>query len=210
MPTAKTTYKKTNIPWIGEIPAHWEVRRLKNIVNYEKGKVPKNFSEDSTKLPYLTMDYLRGKDENVIYVADGEKNIYVEKDDILVLWDGANAGEIIKAKKGCLSSTMAVLKTNEKYFHKDFFYYFLKEKEGYFKDMANGTTIPHLDPDAFFNKPFAIPPKQEQTAIVSYIQNKTAKIDLAIGKVQREMELIQEYKEAMIAEAVLGKLVIEE
>ncbi len=48
--------------------------------------------------------------------------------------------------------------------------------------------------------------KDEQAQIVSHIKTETAKIDQAIGKAQKEIELIKEYKEAMIAEAVLGKL----
>ena len=51
-----------------------------------------------------------------------------------------------------------------------------------------------------------IPPKQEQTQIASYIKAKIEKIDLAIAKTEKEIALIKEYKEAMIAEAVVGKL----
>ncbi|MFM7855878.1 MAG: restriction endonuclease subunit S [Flammeovirgaceae bacterium] len=50
-----------------------------------------------------------------------------------------------------------------------------------------------------------IPPIDEQKQIVSHIKTETATIDTAIAKAEREIELIREYKEAMIAEAVMGK-----
>ena len=48
--------------------------------------------------------------------------------------------------------------------------------------------------------------KEEQTQIVNHIKAETATIDTAIAKAEREIELIKEYKEAMIAEAVMGKM----
>ena len=52
---------------------------------------------------------------------------------------------------------------------------------------------------------FPLPPIEEQKQIVSHIKTETATIDTAIAKAEREIELIREYKEAMIAEAVMGK-----
>ena len=49
-----------------------------------------------------------------------------------------------------------------------------------------------------------IPPLEEQKQIVSHIKTETATIDTAIAKAEREIELIKEYKEAMISEAVMG------
>ncbi len=51
-----------------------------------------------------------------------------------------------------------------------------------------------------------IPPIEEQKQIVLHIKTETATIDNAIAKAEKEIELIREYKEAMIAEAVMGKL----
>ena len=52
----------------------------------------------------------------------------------------------------------------------------------------------------------AYPPLSEQTQIVNPIKPETATIDPAAAKTEREIELIKEYKEAMIAEAVMGKV----
>jgi type I restriction enzyme S subunit len=52
----------------------------------------------------------------------------------------------------------------------------------------------------------AYPPLSEQTQIVNYIKTETVIIDTAIAKTLKEIELIKEYKDAMIAEAVMGKV----
>jgi type I restriction enzyme, S subunit len=56
------------------------------------------------------------------------------------------------------------------------------------------------------NLKLPIPPLSEQTQIINHIKTETATIDTAIAKTLKEIELIKEYKEAMIAEAVMGKI----
>src|SRR5690554_3672809 len=97
-------YKNSNIPWLGEIPEHWEITKLKYLITLQKGKVPKEFSNKENNLPYLSMEYLRGKLTIPSYVLPQENLIEVENDELLILWDGANAGEVMKSKKGVLSS----------------------------------------------------------------------------------------------------------
>ena len=58
------------------------------------------------------------------------------------------------------------------------------------------------------NLKIAIPPLEEQQSIIQNIKIETATIDTTISKTEREIELIKEYKEAMIAEAVIGKMKI--
>lgn len=176
--------------------------RLKYLVQYQKGKVPTIFSEDASLFPYLSMEYLREKSDNVIYVEDDGSNILIDENEVLVLWDGANAGEIMLSKKGYLSSTMAILKPNEQYFHKRFFFYFLKSKERYFKEKASGTTIPHLDQDAFFNEHFETLPYHLQLTVANYLDNQSEKINRFIAKKQRFIELLKEQRQNLINEAV--------
>jgi type I restriction enzyme S subunit len=47
-------YKNSNIPWLGEIPEHWEITKLKYLITLQKGKVPKEFSNKENNLPYLS------------------------------------------------------------------------------------------------------------------------------------------------------------
>ena len=94
-------YKDSEVQWIGEIPEEWELERFKIRFKTEKGKIPENLDVINGEgyLPYLSMEYLRGKEDNVLFSND-KASLKVEKGDLLLLWDGSNAGEFISAKRG--------------------------------------------------------------------------------------------------------------
>ena len=197
-----STYKDSGIPWLGDVPEHWEVKKLKFLLKLQKGKNPKDFSADKVSLPYLSMEYLRGKNIIKTYVLPQDNLVEVQEDDILVLWDGANAGEILKSKHGFLSSTMAVINFNKNFINKKYFFQFLKSLEKEFKDFSTGTTIPHFNSDILLNNHYCIPTLSEQTAIANFLDYKTAKIDRFIFKKKQLIKLLNEQKAAIINDAV--------
>ena len=71
---------------------------------------------------------------------------------------------------------------------------------------SNSNTIDVIYADTLKFMKLFIPPLEEQKQIVEHIKTETATIDTAIAKAEREIELIWEYKEAMISEAVMGKI----
>ena len=197
-----STYKDSGIPWLGDVPEHWEVKKLKFLLKLQKGKNPKDFSADKVSLPYLSMEYLRGKTIIKTYVLPQDNLVEVQEDDILVLWDGANAGEILKSKHGFLSSTMAVINFNKNFINKKYFFQFLKSLEKEFKDFSTGTTIPHFNSDILLNNHYCIPTLSEQTAIANFLDYKTAKIDRFIFKKKQLIKLLNEQKGGIINDAV--------
>lgn len=131
-------YKDSGVKWLGKIPSHWEVMPLKSFIKFEKGKTPKEFSDENIGLPYLTMDYLRSRDNKIVKYPTSSIGLFeIEESEALVLWDGANAGEFILSKKGYLGSTMAKISGYREYFNNLYFYYFLKMLEPTSKDFAN-------------------------------------------------------------------------
>jgi type I restriction enzyme S subunit len=198
--------KDSGVEWIGDVPAGWEVKRVKGFVRFKKGKTPSNFTDDPTYLPYLSMDFLRNKDKIVNYVLPQDNLVIINDGDLLILWDGANAGEIMIGKKGCLSSTMAVIKEDSSFFDKKYFYCFLKALEVRFKVFSNGTTIPHFSSDVLLRDRFGIPPLQEQQAIAAYLDEKTAKIDNIIDTINRQIDKLKEFRKALINDVVTGKI----
>ena len=192
-------YKDSGTEWIGDIPEHWKIVRLKYDLIIKKGRNPQSTTFEPISLPYLSMEYLRGKTDMPIYVLPQKNLVETNEKDILILWDGANAGEVIMSKKGYLSSTMAVLNVSKNIFETEFWYYFLKSNERLFKLDADGTTIPHFDPTLLKETFWRIPPVIEQQQIVSFIEKEIAIINTAISTIEREISLVEEYKTALIA-----------
>lgn len=193
----------TGIPWIGQSPENWELLHLKNILRFQKGTIPKKYSDVPLDTPYLTMDYLRDKeDTTVLYPVPDSSMIVMEESDLIVLWDGANAGEFIVSKYGFLGSTMAKIILDTNYLTIRFAYYFLKSLEPISREFANGTTIPHFTPKFLYSYAYPVPPISEQEKIVSYLDEKCGDIDELIGVEEQMLADLEAYRQAIITETV--------
>lgn len=184
-------------------PSHWQCIKPKFFVSLDKGRKPDDTSFDNTGLPpYLTMDVLRGRDTLVQYPFSSENLLEVHDNDTLILWDGANAGEVMVGKHGFLSSTMALVNFDSTRFNKFFMLYLLKSKEPIFKLKASGTTIPHFDGKYFLDTPIAFPNYDEQTAIAEYLDEVTGKIDALVAEKQAQVDELRAYRTSLITETV--------
>jgi type I restriction enzyme S subunit len=168
----------------------------------EKGKIPKQtFGQKKECLvPYQSMDSLRtGNNDKYCYPDDG---VYIKDGDIIILWDGSNAGELLLAKHGVLSSTMSLLDLQSEGIIKEYGYYLLKSLEKEIRNNTVGMGIPHVDGNYLKSIKLLLPPISEQTQIVSILDEKTAKIDSLIEKKERKIELLKEKRKALINHAV--------
>jgi len=197
-------YKNSGLEWLGEVPKHWEVKRLRYLIKYLKGKIPEKFSdtkENDAYLPYLSMEYLRNSNKSELYSKHNCNTILVNDGDLLLLWDGSNAGEFILGKKGILSSTMAKL-TIVNDGSKQYLYCMLKYVEIILKELTIGMGIPHVNSNILNNFFCPVPTLEEQNIIGAYLDRETGRIDTLIEKKERQIELLQEKRAALISYAV--------
>jgi type I restriction enzyme S subunit len=196
-------YKDSGVEWIGEIPEHWGIIKLKFLSTIFKGKNPQELTDEWREefLPYLSMEYLRNSGDTLTLYAYPEKNLVtVNNSDILILWDGSNAGEIVEGKNGILSSTMAKIVPNN--IVTRYLYWFLKGIEKFFKDNTVGMGIPHVNGETLKNHLVLLPNLQDQNSIANFLDQKTAEIDGLIADKEKLIELLQEKRQAIITEAV--------
>lgn len=174
------------------------------ITKYVKGKVPKQLVEtpSAETLPYLSPDYLRGKANPEFYAAPDDKIVLVEDGEVIVLWDGSNAGEIFISKKGILGSTMVKLEFDEVQIFKPYFSYSFQYLEYFLKAKTAGSGIPHADKGVIKKLDFFKPPKPEQTAIATIL----SKVDEAIATTQNSIKAAEKLKKALMQNLLTGKL----
>ncbi|WP_456420076.1 restriction endonuclease subunit S, partial [Methanocaldococcus infernus] len=191
-------FKETEI---GTIPKDWDVVKLGDIVRYIKGKKPEIIVEnyENGVLPYLSTDYLRNGVTQ--YVKPTKKDIIVDDGDIILLWDGSNAGEFFLSKRGVLASTMVklILKTE---IHRLYLFYALKNKELILKSLTKGTGIPHVDKNVFNNLKIPLPPLNEQKAIAERLKS----IDNLIETKKKEKEQVEKAKKEIMNLLLTGQV----
>lgn len=208
-PNAKM--KDSGISWIGMIPEHWEVSRMKRVFSEAKEKTS---TEGGTLLSLSQYTGITLKDDakkvgmfeaestigyNVVHPGQFVMNI-------MLAWNGSYA---VSDYEGIISPSYCVFNFNEKC-EKKYFHYLLRlpAYAGAFKTMSKGIIESRLRlyPVYFLAFKTIIPPIEEQQAIVSYINEKTAKVESLILELQAEIDYLKEYKQRLIADCVTGQV----
>ncbi len=182
----------------------WQTKRFKYIVSWQKGKQPEGLSgaiDNGELLPYLTMEYLRGEaSASTLYAQPGSNAVIAKDNDVILLWDGANAGEFLDGKRGLVSSTSALLIPRS--VQPRFLFYACKSAQLKLQQTTVGMGVPHVSGNSLGQMLFSIPSPVEQLQIAAYLDEQTAKIDRLVGMRRRQMELLKEQRAALIQQAV--------
>ncbi|MDN3725123.1 restriction endonuclease subunit S [Aequorivita sp. SDUM287046] len=164
--------------------------KLKHIVSVKKGKKPPVLLEEGDGLPYCTAKYLRtGKIESIVPKESWNKSIKIDETDILILWDGSNAGEMLFGKEGFLASTMCKLIIKKEGFLKDFVFQFLRFKTNDIKRATVGSAIPHVDPGMIENIEIPKLTKIDQEVIINLFNSLNNSIKLVELKISSSKSL---------------------
>lgn len=195
--------------WIGKIPQNWQLRKLKFCVSLNSNEIEENeIDEEVFKIALENIDNWTGKFIDTGNPQFEGKGVPFKAGDVLFnkLRPYLAKAFIAKSSGFCVGELL-VLTPNAEYFTSEFLFQRLMTSE--FIDIVNSSTygakMPRASWNFIGNLKIPIPPIEEQKEIVSHIKTEIATIDTAIAKAEREIELIREYKEAMIAEAVMGK-----
>jgi type I restriction enzyme S subunit len=125
----------------------------------------------------------------------------VEYGEILLLWDGANAGEFIQAKYGVISSTIAHI-VFIKDINKKYAWYYSKFLEQQLRKTTIGMGIPHVSGNELNNLIFCEPSIFEQKTIANFLDRETTHIDSLIKEKENFISLLKEKRQALISHAV--------
>jgi type I restriction enzyme S subunit len=213
------SYRKTDLPWLAQIPAHWEVRRLKHVANVTFSSVDKLSHEDEK--PVLLSNYVDVyKNEQITAdlefmkatASDDEiKRFTLRKNDVLVTKDSESWDDIAipayvpnDLENVLCGYHLALIRPKPNQMDGKFLLRALQSKtiRYQFEVEATGITRYGIDQYAIGSTFFPVPPLPEQQTIATYLDHQTAKIDALIAKKQRLLELLAEQRAALISQAV--------
>ena len=204
-------YKPSGIEWIGEIPEHWKIIRLKYLSKIENGSTPNTGVVEywNGKIRWATpVDVSNAK--NYLISDTGKKitkegfdscgTTLVEPSSIILttrapIGNVAMAGDYICTNQGC--KAIHLLKANHTYL-----FYQLLVSKGVLESLGSGSTFKELSTDALKSFLVCLPSNNEQTVIADYLDSKTAQIDDSIVKKQKLIDLLNEEKTAIINQTV--------
>lgn len=208
--------KDSGIEWLGEIPKHWEVKRLKNVANYiQTGITPPSENSDyyDGEIPWYGPGGFNG--ETILsnpakYITqkaidDNEAKLF-PVNCVFMIGIGATIGKvgIIKEPSSCNQQLNII--NFKSFVNPDFGVYFLKIYESVIINIANFSTLPIYNQVQTGNLKFLLPPKKEQDEIFDYLQKRTTAIDQLIKNIEAQIEKLQELRKIKIYEAVTGKI----
>ncbi|QQT90994.1 restriction endonuclease subunit S [Peptoniphilus harei] len=167
--------------------------RLGDIVKIIKGKkVEESTNESEKAIRYIQIEDLRN-DDNLKYTEDS-KAIIVNKEHILIAWDGANAGTIGFNLEGAIGSTISALEINGLYknnLSSEFLGYYLRCKNYYLRATTTGATIPHISRPALLKLKIPIINIKNQQKIVDALKKLEELMSRRKKQIQSYNDLIE-------------------
>ena len=212
--------KDSGVEWIGEIPEHWEVKKLFGLCNFIRGN--STFSKDELLCngDYVALQY--GKtykvdeinDDYSFYVNEEfykETQIVKYDDTILIstsetIEDLGHSAYYKRNDIGLIGGEQILLNPNNKKINGHYLYFYSKLFSKELRKYATGIKVYRFNVNNLKTIYTAIPPLSEQKQIVEFIETATAKIATAISLKEQEIEKLKEYKMSLIDGVVTGKV----
>ena len=203
--------KATNIPWLKEIPEHWEIMTLRKFLTMisVKNHPDKPLLSVTREQGVIRRD-VESKEANHNFIPEDLSGYkYVEKGDFVInkmkSWQGSYG---VSDYEGIVSPAYFVCKL--KGVNETFFSTAIRSKVyvSFFAQYSKGIRVDQWDlsPLALKEIPFFLPPLSEQHSIVAYLDAKCSKIDTLSAKLNEEIAAIKEYKQRLISDVVTGQI----
>lgn len=196
--------------WADEFPSDWKPITIQEFFICSPAYKGDNFVS-SYKLPLLNVKYLRGEEDKVEYIISSNKSVIVEDDDLIIIKTGANAGEVLKAKKGILGNTLFRMRFNghaSSYVNRDYATFVLMAMSNHFKTLNNSVSIGFVKAEDINSSVAFIPSLDEQQRIVGFLKPICDHIDEIEASLGTVIPKLEEYRNILIFDAVTGKLKI--
>ena len=212
--------KDSGIEWLGEIPAHWEVKQLGQIGTFRKCNGGTKEDESPEGIPcvrygdiYTHHDFFVRQCCSYISPESAINYTPIQYGDILFAGSGETLDEIAKsavnlidAEVYCGGDVILLRASIERDTH--FMGYAVGAPQAAYQKalMGRGITVMHIYGSQLKHLSVALPPIEEQQAIAVFLERETAKIDTLISKIHQAIELQKESRSALITAAVTGKI----
>lgn len=207
--------KESGVEWIGRIPKHWEVLKLKRCAIIKTGTTPPTSNLkyfENGDIPWFTPGdindmnlHLSSKTITKKAIEDNVGRLFPAKS-IYFVGIGATVGKVASCDfEASSNQQINAIMCNDRLDYK-FATYCLLMEQRIIRETTNFVTLPILNQSSTGLINIVVPPKSEQQQIVTYLDSEMQRFDTAITNCQRQITLLQERKQIIINEVVTGKV----
>ncbi|ACK67884.1 restriction modification system DNA specificity domain protein [Rippkaea orientalis PCC 8801] len=206
--------KDSGVEWLGFIPEHWEVKKIKRLSLVKRGASPRPiddpiYFDDNGEYVWVRISDVTASNK---YLLEAEqklseigkrKSVPLQPNELFLSICASVGKPIITKIKCCIHDGFVYfpeLKENREYL-----YYIFLGGELY-KGLGKMGTQLNLNTEIIGDVKLPIPPVSEQQKIAEYLDEKTEQIDPIIKKTRESIEYLKEYRTALISAAVTGKI----
>ncbi|MEC7119421.1 MAG: restriction endonuclease subunit S, partial [Pseudomonadota bacterium] len=191
---AYAEYKDSGVEWLGDVPKHWDLKKLKFLCKVQTGDKDTINAVENGEYPFFVRSQTIERINSFTYDCEA----------VLTAGDGVGVGKVFHYVCGKFDFHQRVYMMNHfKHISGQFFFLYLSEL--FAKVALDGgakSTVDSLRMPLFLNFTFSVPPLPEQTIIARFLDHETANIDALIAEQQRLIELLKEKRQAVISHAV--------
>ena len=214
--------KDSGIKWIGEIPEHWEVKRIKYLATVNPSKSEVRHLPPEQEVTFIPMEKIVATGKVDYSITNTVENLidgytYFRDGDIIMAkvtpcFENGNIAIVNGLLNGIGFGTteLHVLRCNNKCYNKFLFYYLQSDvfKSKGISEMYGVAGLKRIPTDFVLNYKLGIPDYQEQKQITLYLDTIVDKINTLISDIQTQIDKLKEYRQSIISEAVTGKIKI--
>ena len=216
----KVKLKDSGVEWIGEVPEHWEVRKLMGVCRFIRGNSPFGKDELLEEGEYVAIQYGKTYKVNEVnkeygYYVNNEfykKSQVVSYGDIILISTSEtidDLGHTVYYRRndlGLLGGEQIMLKPKQEEINSQYLYFTSKVFSKELRKFATGIKVFRFNINDLKTIFTVLPPLSEQNEIANYIETKSTKISKAISLKEQEIEKLKEYKTVLIDNVVTGKV----
>lgn len=195
--------KDSGVEWIGMIPEHWEVKRIKDVV------ILRNEKALDVSMPYIALENIVSWNANYVETdaeTEGTNNIFKSGDILFGKLRPYLAKGYIPTYDGICSTEFFVMKPGNMVSNRFLLYYILSQRViDFIKNKVAGVKMPRTNWNEFGSLSVNIPPFAEQQSIAAYLDEKCAKIDAAIANIDKQTDALKRLKRSLINEVITGQ-----
>jgi len=199
-------YKHSGVEWLGEVPEHWDLIPLKHLADFVNGDAFKPADWAETGIPIIRIQNLNGGDDFNYFDGSVEDRYLVREGALLFGWSGnrgTSFGPFIWRKAGVHALNQHIFRVVPFSMDIGDLYWILKAVTAHVEDQAHGIIgMVHVTKGDLGSIKVPVPTPREQTAIATFLDRETAKIDALVAEQEKLIGLLQEKRQSVISDAV--------